>query len=153
MSRTDRWYTLARELADGQSDYVFIGWSRTKEAAIARRDKLPEAREALNLYASSRVEAANALPVCYEGRKVKGWMSAEDKRAGRMIVKAAVMRAIFCPFTGVILDMRRAVVVVTSTRSFVMAATHWDEVRPAIEAALARAEQTVDVYDGRELFK
>jgi hypothetical protein len=92
----------------------------------------------------------------YDGVVVKGYISPANKRAGRQLVRAAVMRAIFCPYTNVVLDMRRAVVVDTPTRSFVCDGPHWDKV----VASLADAGRTIyelapntKVYDGRELFK
>lgn len=157
MTTESRWYVLAREHADGKSDYVFIGTAKDKEAANAKIDAEPEAREALKLRAVNRKQAADTLPQVYDGRKVKGWISPADKRAGQQIVKAAVMREIFCPYTGVILDMRRAVVIDDGRRQLVCAATHWDKIvasypghLPALEEANKRP---VTVYDGRELFK
>ena len=76
-----------------------------------------------------------------------------ERKMQAAVVKAAVMRAIFCPFTGQVLDMRRAVVIDTGTRMFVCTATHWDEVRPSFEEHLgAEAMAKVKVYDGRELY-
>lgn len=83
------------------------------------------------------------------------------KRSGRQLVRAAVMRAIFCPYTGVVLDMRRAVVVDSGIRSYVMVATYWDKVVASYEGGLealsadnkTRTGREIKVYDGRELFK
>lgn len=172
MSRNgNRWYVLGRvvPLADGKivavapgTEYEFVGWCRTKEAMQERRAKLDRAgRQGIHVFSPSREQAARDAMACY-GVTVRGYISPEDKRVGRMIVKAAVMREIFCPFTGVVLDMRRAVVIVTPTRSFVCTGAHWDEavakvggldaLRAALAGKLGRAAE-VDVYDGRELCK
>ena len=77
-------------------------------------------------------------------------ISPEDKKVGRALVKAAVMRAIFCPYTGQVLDMRRAVYVEGRKHSYVMTAAHWDSLpESSRRTILANAK----VYDGRELFK
>lgn len=75
-----------------------------------------------------------------------------QRRADAAIVKAAVVRHIFCPFTGDLLDMRRAVVVDTGTKVFVCTAKHWDLVKADIFAAMAAMEKEIKVLDGRELF-
>jgi hypothetical protein len=75
-----------------------------------------------------------------------------ENKLGAAIVKAAVMRAIFCPYTGVVLDMRRAVVIDTGTTRFVCAATRYDEMRATLESAAEQLGRTIKVYDGRELF-
>lgn len=163
MSRNgNRWYVLGRvtpvtstepEPIVPGTEYEFVGWCRTKEAMVARRDKLDRAgRHGIHVFSPSRAQAALDAMAMY-GVKVQGYISLEDRRAGRMIVKAAVMREIFCPYTGVILDMRRAVVVVSSTSQVVCAATHWDTVKDGVLATFTKARLSVDVYDGRELFK
>jgi hypothetical protein len=66
------------------------------------------------------------------------------------------MRAIFCPYTGVVLDMRRAVYIATPTNSFVCTGDHWDKVCEAnggIDNIRKMAGHAIDVYDGRELFR
>lgn len=169
MSRGNRWYVLARETALATTDivpvprgtvYVFEGWSRTKEAANERIDALDKlGRQGVKVFSRDREQAARDLWEIY-GIKVKGYPSGTDRQYGRAIVKSAVMREIFCPYTGAVLDMRRAVVVEGVSLS-VMAATHWDKVLASYEGGLAalRAEnerrtgKTITVYDGRELFK
>ena len=160
---TYRWYTFSRviPLADGKivaiepgAEYECFGWSRTKEAAIAKRDKLDRAgRQAINVFSPSLQQAMADVMEVYDGVVVDGYISPANKQAGRAIVKAAVMRAIFCPFTGVVLDMRRAVVVDTGVDPYVMEATHWDEVREHFDAMMADRQRAYTVYDGRELFK
>lgn len=165
---TYRWYTLGLKTpfspvpAEVRSvagmTYEITGWSRTEDAALAKRDQLDLAgRQGINIYAASRQQAARDAVEVY-GVKVEGYISPEDKRAGRAIVKAAVMRAIFCPYTERILDMRRAVVVDTGTRSFVMSAAHWDKINEAHPDLRAELEarnngRAITVYDGRELFR
>jgi hypothetical protein len=88
----------------------------------------------------------------------------EVRRAtDRALVQAAVMRAITCPYSGVVLDMRRAVLVSTSQgASFVCDARYWDTAKPLLEAAIAKAVadgrapadyRVTEVLDGRELWK
>jgi hypothetical protein len=80
----------------------------------------------------------------------------------RALVQAAVMRAITCPYTGRVLDMRRAVLVSTSQgASFVCEAAHWDAMKPHLEAGIRAAiadgrapegYRVTEVLDGRELW-
>lgn len=171
MSKTNRWYVLGRvvpvtstepEPIVPGTEYEFVGWSRTKEAMTVRRDKLDRAgRQGIHVFSPDRQQAARDAMACY-GVVVKGYISADDKRVGRLIVKAAVMRTIFCPFTNKVLDMRRAVVIVTPTAQFVCSAAHWDDslakvggldqLRAQMAGRLGRPAD-VDIYDGRELFK
>lgn len=161
---TNRWYTFGRRTPletreigpiEPGTVYQFIGWSRTEDAALAKRDKMDRAgRAGINIYASSLQQAMADVMEVYDGVVVAGYISPANKRAGRQLVKAAVMRQIFCPFTGTIMDMRRAVVVDTGTRQFVMHATHWDEVKDRFFEHIGDdAAKRVSVYDGRELFK
>lgn len=159
---TNRWYTFGRKIPletrevgpiEPGTIYQFTGWSRTEDAALAKRDKLDRAgRAGINIFASSLQQAMADVMECYAGAVVEGYISPANKRAGRMLVKAAVMRAIFCPFTGVVLDMRRAVVVATPSKMFVMAATHWDALSESARDVI-KGRANVTVYDGRELFK
>src|SRR6185312_11610847 len=113
-------------------------------------------RQAINVFSPSLQQAMADVMEVYDGVVVKGYISPENKRAGRQIVKAAVMREMFCPYTGVILDMRRAVVVSTPNRMFVCAATHWDKVVQGLADAgktITELAPDTTVYDGRELFK
>ena len=142
-----------------EAPFAITSWSRTKEAARAKVEKIDPKRDGLafQVYAASRQQAMQDAVEVF-GVKVQGYISREDKLAGRAIVKAAVMRAIFCPYTGDILDMRRAVVVDTGTTSFVCTARHWDELlaeHPTTLADMKRLNggRAVKVYDGRELFK
>lgn len=168
MSRNgNRWYTFSRVIASTSTEvgpiepgtvYEVYGWSRTKEAAIAKRDKLDQAgRQALNVFSPSLQQAMADVMEVYDGVVVQGYISPANKRAGRQIVKAMVMRAIFCPYTGAVLDMRRAVVVDSGYQTFVCAATHWDKIvlnYPGGLDAMRRAnKREITVYDGRELFK
>jgi hypothetical protein len=167
MTTTNRWYTFGRKTPSTSTEigpieegtvYVIEGWSRTKEAAIARRAKLDRAgRQGIMVFSPSRQQAMADVMECFRGVVVDGYISPENKRAGRQIVKAMVMREIFCPYTGAVMDMRRAVVVDSGYRTFVCAATHWDKIvlnypggLPAMERANKRP---VTVYDGRGLFK
>jgi len=156
MTTTYRWYTFASK-DDQASVYEIVGWSRTKEAALAKRDKIDAAgRSGINIFSPSRQQAMADLMEVYDGAVVEGYISPENKRAGRQIVKAAVMREMFCPYTGVILDMRRAVVVSTPSKMFVCAATHWDKVAQGLADAgktITELAPDTTVYDGRELFK
>lgn len=153
MSREFRWYVFAQ--IAGTDEFDVVGWSRTKEAARARVEKAdPDYRcsapTAFQVYAQGR-EAARKEAAEVFGVKVRGYMDKAEKKRGQAIVKGAVMREIFCPFSGVILDMRRAVVVETASRSFVMAAKHWDSLGDRERAEIIKHAKKV--YDGRELFK
>lgn len=172
MSTTNRWYVFGRKVPSTSTEvgpiepgtvYVFEGWSRTKEAATARRDKLDRAgRHGIMVFSGTRQQAYADVMAVYDGVVVEGYISPANKRAGRQLVRAAVVRAIFCPYTGVVLDMRRAVLVVTPTMTFVCAATHWDKCvaqvggldkyRAMLDKKMGRPAR-IDVYDGRELFK
>lgn len=72
---------------------------------------------------------------------------------GRAVVKGAVQTAIFCQATGVVLDMRRAVVVEDPGRgTMVVTGQVWDDrIKAAFEADERHTRCTV--YDGRKLFK
>jgi hypothetical protein len=172
MSRGSRWYVFGRKEAQKGTGiekiepgtvYVFEGWSRTVEAATARRDKLDRAgRAGIRVFSPSRQQAMSDIMEVYPGVVVDGYISPANKQAGRQLVRAAVVREIFCPYTSVILDMRRAVVIVTPTGSFVCTGDHWDErmasvggldvFREMVSKKLGRPAE-VKVYDGRELFK
>lgn len=168
MSRNgNRWYVFGRKVASTSTEvgpiepgtvYVFEGWSRTKEAATTRRDKLDRAgRHGIMVFSGTRQQAYADVMAVYDGVVVEGYISPANKRAGRQLVRAAVMRAIFCPYTGAILDMRRAVVVDTGTSRFVCSAAHWDarlvEQPDLVDVMEQAAKRPVKVYDGRELFK
>lgn len=173
MSRNgSRWYVFGRKVPSTSTEvgpiepgtvYVLDGWSRTVEAATARRDKLDkQGRQGIRVFSPSRQQAMADVMECYEGVVIEGYISPANRQAGRRLVRAMVMREIFCPYTGVVLDMRRAVVIVTPTGSFVCTGIHWDErmatvggldtFRELVSKKLGRPAQ-VDVYDGRELFK
>lgn len=145
-SRGDRWYIFQRQET---GEYDITGWSR--EGARTRVDKLDPGNEgkAFRVWATDRAEARKTAVEVF-GVKVRGYISPEDKRVGRAIVKAAVVRQIFCPYTGQVLDMRRAVVVSTDTISLVMTASRWDSLGKA-ERDVLRSQ--AKVYDGRELFR
>lgn len=166
--RTSRWYTFSRKVAQlpvagieaitPGTVYEVFGWSRTKEAAIAKRDKLDkQGRQGINVFSPSLQQAMADVMEVYPGVVVDGYISPANKRAGRQLVRAMVMREIFCPYTGAVMDMRRAVVVDSGYQTFVCAATHWDKIvlnYPGGLAAMERAnKRPVTVYDGRELFK
>lgn len=158
MSRGDRWYVFA---ADEAGVFDIAGWSRTTEAARARVEKIDpgpwadgQLPRAFKVFAKDRPQARQYAAEMF-GVKVRGYISADDKRVGRAIVKGAVMRAIFCPYTGQVLDMRRAVVIVTPTSSHVCSAEHWDKRVAAaggLDVIRANAPRS-DIYDGRELFR
>lgn len=154
---TSRWYTLGlktpspdRIVPVAGMTYEITGWSRDEDAALAKRNKLDRAgRQGINIYAVSRARAARDAAEAY-GVKVRGYMDKDEKKRGQQLIKAAVMQAIFCPYTQVVLDMRRAVYVDTGRRSFVMDGKHWDSL-----SATSKAEVTnrAKVYDGRVYFK
>lgn len=79
--------------------------------------------------------------------------------ANRALIKYAVQRAIFCPFSGAILDVSRAVLVqATGSRPFICTAAHWDTVKDSVAAGIQEAKDagtigqdvTLDVLDGRD---
>lgn len=75
------------------------------------------------------------------------------RRGQREVVKAAVQRAMFCQFTGHLLDMKRTVVLMSAEQgTVVLEAELWDERKDAVAAALAKSGTTLEVYDGRELW-
>lgn len=77
----------------------------------------------------------------------------DDKFLARELIKAAVMRQIFCPYTGVILDMRRAVLLDGSDNGhgiIILDGKAWDLVKVDF---LAVYSEEYDVYDGRELWR
>lgn len=170
-SNESRWYVFGRKVPSTSTEvgpiepgtvYVFEGWSRTKEAATARRDKLDRAgRHGIMVFSGTRQQAYADVMAVYDGVVVEGYISPANKRAGRQLVRAAVVRAIFCPYTGVVLDMRRAVVVDSGVSRRVMVATWWDKAVASYEGGLEaisaenkrRTGRPVVVYDGRELFK
>lgn len=158
MSRGSRWYRFQQQ--EG-GEFDIVGFSFTKEAGRAEVEKLDPmgsrsdgpAPTAFQVFAKDRPEARKLASELF-GVKVAGYITPEDKRIGRMIVKAAVMREMFCPYTHEVLDMRRAVVAVTSTQSFVCTGAYWDRTGGASERVKAAvASGDVHVYDGRELFK
>ena len=155
MSQTYRWYIFETTVpGDLNGPFAITSWSKTEDAARAKVDKADPKREllAFKVFAATRPQAVKDAAELF-GAKVEGYILPENKRAGRQIVKAAVMRSIFCPFTGVVLDMRRAVVLNTGTASFVCTATHWDEVKDDVLSHLVAAGREPNIYDGRELFK
>ena len=162
MSRSQRWYTFQRKSPVRPGEIVAIepgtvyevfGWSRTKDAALAKRDKLDRAgRAGINIFAASLQQAIADIMSVYDGVVVDGYISPANKRAGRQLVKAAVMRTILCPFTGQVLDMRRTLVFSTATSTFLCSADHWMSL-PEESRAFLLARPGVTVYDGRELFK
>ena len=77
----------------------------------------------------------------------------EQRKLDAAVVKAAVVRHIFCPYSQVVLDMRRAVVVQTGVESRVMTGVVWDTVKDEFFANLSPEQaERVKVYDGRELY-
>jgi hypothetical protein len=62
------------------------------------------------------------------------------------------MRAITCPFTGAVLDVRRAVAVTINGKDYIMTASHWDDVKDGILAFAASKTLTVEILDGRVLY-
>src|ERR1700761_1128309 len=104
---TNRWYILGWT----PEGYDFVGWSRTQEAAIARCDKADRpGHPAIKVYSPSRKQATLDAFWTWDV-KVKGYIDPVAKRLGQAIVRNAVVRQIFCPWSGVVLDMRRAVVI------------------------------------------
>jgi hypothetical protein len=74
---------------------------------------------------------------------------------GRKLLEAAVQRQIFDPYTGDILDVRRAVLIDGTDHNkgvgmHVMTAANYDKAKAALIEKYG--ENSFDVYDGRELF-
>lgn len=83
---TYRWYVLGRvvPLADGKiaaippgTEYEFTGWCRTKEAMVAKRDKLDrQGRAGIHVFSGSRAQAVrdaiDAYGVSVQGYDVHG---------------------------------------------------------------------------------
>lgn len=81
-----------------------------------------------------------------------------DTIANREALRYAVQRTIFCPQSGRVLDVRRAVLVEITmpdgkVRSGVYDADWFDSVRHKLEVGLEADRMTMAVHDGRELFK
>lgn len=75
------------------------------------------------------------------------------KKAQREVLKAAVQRAIFCPFSGRLLDVRNAVWVAPAVGpAAVITAELWDEKKDLIAEGCESHGVALEVYDGRELF-
>ena len=73
--------------------------------------------------------------------------------AQQEMLRRAIMRAIMCPVSGVVLDQRRAVLVIPSNGGgLVMTADVWEDKREAVTAAAEASGVTLEIYDGRELF-
>lgn len=88
-------------------------------------------------------------------------MDAIEAKVNRELIKYAVQRAIFCPYTGQVLDMRRAVLVqVKGGGSFIMTADWWDAqkanvllgIEDAKNAGAIPADTQVEVLDGRDYY-
>lgn len=84
-----------------------------------------------------------------------------QRKADAAVVRSLVSRVMFCPFTGDLLDMRRAVVISTPTETFVCTGAHWDEslarvggldAFTAIVAKKLGRPAQIKVYDGRLLY-
>jgi hypothetical protein len=79
----------------------------------------------------------------------------DDKFLGRELLRSAVQRMIFCPYTGNVLDVRSAVLVdgtdaqPKSLGMFVMSGQAW---ALAKEAFLAEYGEDFTIYDGSVLF-
>ncbi len=88
-------------------------------------------------------------------------MSGDDseitRAADREILKYAVMRTITCPITGVVLDIRKSVLLTfkradgTTAKSECVDGAHYDAVRESMTEKLATLGWTVDVIDGRQI--
>lgn len=69
------------------------------------------------------------------------------------LLRDAVSRVMFCPFTGVSLDCKKAVLlIISSGRHIVMAADHWDSSQSEILDIVSKGSGEIEVYDGRELW-
>lgn len=86
-------------------------------------------------------------------------MTDVEVTVNREVLRYAVQRAIFCPVTNNVLDVRRAVLVtisVTGQRDVIqiMTATAWDVAEQRVrDGILAQyPDATFEVLDGRELF-
>jgi hypothetical protein len=88
-------------------------------------------------------------------------MDALQAKVNRELIKFAVQREIFCPYTKVVLDVRRAVLIQqTGAGAIVCSADYWDKVRGSvlngIEDAKAAgrlpADYAVEVLDGRDYY-
>lgn len=73
------------------------------------------------------------------------------RRANREILKYAVQRAMFCEFTGSVLDVRRAVLVEAPHKSYIITTEHWDKVKDSILDHPSLAGK-VKVLDGRDYY-
>jgi hypothetical protein len=78
-----------------------------------------------------------------------------QRSADREALRYCVQRAIFCEITGQVLDVRRAVALITELPSgqkstIVMTAATWDERKGALFEALP--DLKARMLDGRELF-
>ncbi len=84
---------------------------------------------------------------------------------GRAILMAAVQRQIFSPYSGQVLDVRRAVLIDGTDYQaagknaggkpigmHVMTSSDWDTAREAFAAAFGNPGEAYDVHDGRLLF-
>jgi hypothetical protein len=82
-----------------------------------------------------------------------------DLAVNREVLKYAVMRQIFCPRSGMVLDIRRAVLFTVAlpdvdgvkgkSASECVDGAKFDEIRPALEAACAAKGVSLEIIDGR----
>lgn len=75
----------------------------------------------------------------------------------RAALTAAVQRKIFCPETGIILDVRTAVLFEVAHKGdgvgmAVINGEYWDTIADKIRTRCAQQEIKLTVHDGRELF-
>lgn len=81
-----------------------------------------------------------------------------ELRANRSLLKYAVQKQITCPRTGQVLDVRTAVAVTVKNSkggesTFAMVGTEWDKIANHIQHLAVEQKCTVEVLDGRELFR
>lgn len=75
------------------------------------------------------------------------------KKADQEIVKGLAAMTVTCPYTGVVLDKRKAVVVSANGRDIACDGEYWDKVKTKVIEGADKAGKKVTVLDGRELFK
>lgn len=81
-----------------------------------------------------------------------------ELRVKRELLKFEVQKQITCPRTGDVLDVRTAVAVTVKNAqggesTFAMVGTEWDKIANHIQHLAVEQKCTVEVLDGRELFK
>lgn len=71
------------------------------------------------------------------------------RKANRETIKFAVQKYMFCDFTGSVLDVRRAVLVESPHKTYIVTTTWWDKVKDSLLAHPSLVGK-VKVIDGRD---